>query len=212
LTSLLAGLCWLIVGLSVPFYLVILYCILGAWGLAAWWRQRRFPFTLFLRCVIGAGITFPLFLYYTAAFSSNPAFAVWSAQNLLPSPSPLQYILAYSVIGIPALFGVGWAWRRARLQIRYALLLGWVIIVPLLVYLPINVQRRMAEAVIVPLAILAAAGLRALANRLPRPALVPLFVLPLLTSAFLLLGGFLAAMNPARPLFRPAAEVAAFDR
>jgi hypothetical protein len=30
----LAALCWLIVGLAVPFYLDILYCILGAWGLA----------------------------------------------------------------------------------------------------------------------------------------------------------------------------------
>ena len=213
LTSLLAGLCWLIVGLSVPFYLVILYCILGAWGLAAWWRQRRFPFTLFLRCVIGAGITFPLFLYYTAAFSSNPAFAVWSAQNLLPSPSPLQYILAYSVIGIPALFGVGWAWRRARLQIRYALLLGWVIIVPLLVYLPINVQRRMAEAVIVPLAILAAVGIEAWTKARTRRKWLArgLIVATCLSTAMLLLGSIVAASSPHRPLFHPIGEVSAFN-
>ncbi|MFN8449725.1 MAG: hypothetical protein U0521_14335 [Anaerolineae bacterium] len=45
------------------------------------------------------------------------------------------------------------------------MLIGWVLIVPVLVYLPINVQRRMSEAVIVPLAILAAAGLHALAER-----------------------------------------------
>jgi hypothetical protein len=86
------------------------------------------------------------------------------------------------------------------------------VIVPLLVYLPINVQRRMSEAVIVPLAILAAAGLRVLADRgVPRVLRGALVVLPLLTSAFLLLGGFLAAGTPARPLFRPAAEIAALN-
>ena len=49
-----AGVCWLIVGLSVPFYLVIVYCILGAWGLASWVKLRRFPVALFVRCVIAA--------------------------------------------------------------------------------------------------------------------------------------------------------------
>lgn len=211
--TMLAGLCWLVVGLAVPFYLVILYCILGAWGLAAWVQRRRFPTTLFLRCVLAAGVTLPLFLYYTAAFSSNPAFKIWSAQNSLPSPSPLQYLLAYSVIGIPALMGAGWAWRRARLHIRYPLLIGWVLIVPILVYLPINVQRRMAEAVIVPLAILAAAGMEAWTRqRAKRIWLARGWVAAAcLSTTLLLLGSIVTASSPHRPLFRPAVEVAALD-
>jgi hypothetical protein len=213
LLPILAGLCWLIVGLSVPFYLVILYCILGAWGLAAWVRQRKFPMELFARCGIAAGITLPLFLYYTIAFSTNPAFAVWSAQNSLPSPPPLQYVFAYCVIGIPALFGLGWAWGRARLRTRYALLIGWTLIVPMLIYLPINVQRRMAEAVIVPLAILAAAGIEVWVQQRPkRRRFAWLWVVTAsLSAAFLLLGGVIAASNPGRPLFRPAAEVTALN-
>jgi hypothetical protein len=213
LIPILAGLCWLIVGLSVPFYVVILYCILGAWGVAAWARERRFPTALFLRCVIAAGITFPLFLYYTAAFSSNPAFEVWSVQNSLPSPSPLQYALAYSVIGIPALMGMVWAWRRARLRIRYVLLIGWVVIVPILVYLPINVQRRMAEAVIVPLAILAASGIETWARqKVSRKWIARGWIVAAsLSTTILLLGSIVAASSPHRPLFRPAAEITAFD-
>jgi hypothetical protein len=74
------------------------------------------------------------------------------------------------------------------------------------------VQRRMAEGVIVPLAILAAAGLRVLAeHRVTVVARGGLIVLSMLTSLLLLLGGFLAASNPGRPLFRPAAEVNAFN-
>ena len=205
-----AGVCWLIVGLSVPFYLVIVYCILGAWGLASWVKRREFPVALFVRCVIAAGMTVPLFLFYTIAFSVNPAFAAWSAQNNLASPAPMQYVLAYLPLGLMAAFG----FRRMGSQpgIRNALLIGWVLIVPILVYLPINVQRRMSEAVIVPLAILAAAGLRTLAER--RVAVVArgvLVVISLLTSLLLLLGGFLAASTPARPLFRPATEINALE-
>ena len=206
----LAGVCWLVVGLSVPFYFVIIYCVLGTWGLAAWVKQRRFPLALFARCVVAGGITLPLFLFYTIAFTVNPVFAAWSAQNLLASPPPLQYLLAYLPLGLLALFGARRVWRLEG--IRPALLIGWVLIVPILVYLPLNVQRRMSEAVIVPLAILAAAGLRVLAERgVPGIVRGALVTVTLLTSAFLLLGGFLAAATPARPLFRPAAEIDALN-
>ena len=205
-----AGVCWLIVGLSVPFYFVILYCILGAWGLASWVKLRRFPVALFVRAVMAAAITGPLFLFYVIAFSANPAFAAWSAQNNLASPSLVQYALAYLPLGLMAAFGIQRLWTRSG--IRSALLIGWVLIVPILVYLPINVQRRMSEAVIVPLAILAAAGLRTLAeHRVHVIARGGLIVASLLTSLLLLLGSFLAASNPGRPLFRPAAEVDAFN-
>jgi hypothetical protein len=205
-----AGVCWLVVGFSVPFYLGIVYCVLGAWGLAAWVKGRHFPLALFVRAVIAATITLPLFLFYTVAFATNPAFAVWSAQNNLASPAPLQYIFAYLPLGLLALFGARRIWRQPG--IASALLVGWVVIVPILVYLPINVQRRMSEGVIVPLAILAAAGLSTLATRrFSRIARGALVTVALLTSALLLLGGLLAALNPARPLFRPAAEIAAFN-
>lgn len=207
---LLAAGCWLVVGLSVPFYFVILYCILGAWGLAAWVKARRFPMALFVRSIIAAGITLPLFAFYTLTFTLNPVFAAWSSQNLLASPPPLQYLLAYLPLGLLALVGFRRTWHQAG--IRPALLIGWVLIVPILVYLPINVQRRMSEAVIVPLAILAAAGLRGLAERgMPRLVRAALIAGTLFTSGFLLIGSFLTTANPARPLYRPAAEVAAFD-
>ncbi len=225
-----AGICWLIVGLCVPFYFAVIYCVLGAWGLASWIKQRRFPLALFARAVIAAGMTLPLFLYYTIAFTVNPAFAAWSAQNNLASPAPLQYLLAYGLLALPALIGMVIMWRRAgdkgvgrrrsgdkgvqlNAPTKFApLLIGWVVIVPVLVYLPINVQRRLSEAVIVPLAILAAAGLGWLAeHRVPGVIRWAWIGAALLTSVVLLLGGFLAAASPARPLFRPAAEVDAFN-
>ncbi|MCA9911152.1 MAG: hypothetical protein KC519_21010, partial [Anaerolineae bacterium] len=54
-----ASLCWWLVGLVVPFYLAVLYCILGAWGLALWLRRRAFPWTFALRGGLAAGLTLP---------------------------------------------------------------------------------------------------------------------------------------------------------
>lgn len=208
--SVLAGLCWLIVGLAVPFYLVIIYCILGSWGLAAWARTRQFPGALFWRAVLAAGITLPLFLYNTLVFTGNPAFAQWSAQNILESPPPLHYLLAYLPLGVLAFIGGRRLWQQAA--IPQTLLIGWPLIVPLLVYLPINVQRRLAEAVIVPMAILAVIGLDGLARRFSRRALVlGTLAATLPTGLILLLGGYITALAGPPQVVYPPAEIAAFN-
>jgi hypothetical protein len=108
---------------------------------------------------VATALTLPLFAYYALAFAGNPAFAAWSAQNLLPAPHPLQYLVAYSLFIALGAFALRWAWRMGRRRGEYILLIAWVLAAFILVYLPINVQRRMSEAVIVPLAILAAHGL-----------------------------------------------------
>ncbi|MBE2267134.1 MAG: hypothetical protein IAE80_02820, partial [Anaerolinea sp.] len=92
-------------------------------------------------------------------------------------------------------------------------LIGWLIAAPILVYLPINVQRRMSEALIVPLAILAAWGLRFMARRIRFGGALKFALIgaALLTTIFLLSGSLIATANPGRPLYRPASEIAAFD-
>jgi hypothetical protein len=146
-------------------------------------------------------------------FARNPAFAVWSAQNDLPSPHPLHWIVGWVLLALLALFAARLVWRRARRDVSYALILGWLVIVPILIYIPVNVQRRLSEAVIVPLAVVAALGLRLWARRFPRqrPIRAAWIGAALATSFVLLSGALIAASIPARPLFRPSAEIAAFD-
>lgn len=214
--SLAAGLCWLLMGLAVPFYLAVIYAVLGAWGLAAWLLARRFPSRLAWIAILAALMTLPLFLYNALVFAGNPAFAQWSAQNLLPSPPPLHYALAYLPLALLALPGARLAANRARRDARYALLIGWPLVVPLLVYLPVNVQRRLGEAVIVPLGVLAALGLAVVVRRLRRPgarrAATAAAVGALsLSSLILLLLALPAAASRVEPVFVPGALVRAFD-
>jgi hypothetical protein len=213
--ALLAGVCWCVVGMIVPFYLAVLYCVLGAWGLALWIRGRRFPLALTLHGGLAAALTLPLFIYYALAFSRNPVFAAWSAQNILTSPHPLHYLFAYALFLALAAFAVRWAWRRGWRSPAYLLLLAWVLMMPLLVYLPINVQRRMAEGVIVPLAILAAHGLALLIRRLPKcrrrsVRTSGVIAFASLSNLLLLTGALTTIALPRPPLYIETDEVAAY--
>lgn len=224
--SLLAGLCWLVMGLCVPFYIAVIYVVLGVWGLAALFRWRTFPTKLFVRCVIGALVPLPYFLYNVYVFATNPVMAQWSAQNTLYSPHPLHYVLGYGVLAILALPAIRWGWRRGRRRTTYLLLPAWVVAAPILVYLPINVQRRLLEGMFVPLCILAVMGLRLWwigsgVRRYPRrarliwrEAVIGLLVVSLTSTIMLALGTTLAARNtdPTNIVFHhPPAEIAALD-
>lgn len=211
--ALLAGCCWLITGMSVPFYFGVIYVLLGMWGLLVWLRNRQFPTALFLRCLLAGLITLPFFAYYTLVFGQNQVFSVWSAQNQLPSPSPLVYLAAYLLPAIPAAAGAVYAWRRGRSETHWLLLIAWVAAAFTLVYLPINVQRRMLEGVIVPLSLLAACGLMNWAGeRARRHIFAWIWVGATAIPAVLLLVGTLnTVLNPQMPVFRPAAEVAALE-
>lgn len=212
-SALLAGGCWVITGMSVPFYFGVIYVLMGAWGLLVWLRTRHFPTALFLRCVLAGLVTLPFFAYYTLVFGQNQVFAVWSAQNQLPSPSPLAYLAAYVLLAIPAIGGAMYAWRQARSETRWLLLIAWSIAAFALVYLPINVQRRMLEGVVVPLAILAAVGLtRWAGERFGRRIISWVWVGATTLPAVLLLVGTLnMVLNPQLPVYRPAAEVTALE-
>jgi hypothetical protein len=214
--SILAGLCWIGMGLCVPFYITVVYLILGAWGLAAWIRTRRFPWDLFWRAAAAALVALPLLLYTSIVFLTNDVLGQWSAQNDLPSPHPLHYLFVYVVLAVPAILALRWAWRKGADPAArpYLLLAAWIVIVPVAVYLPINVQRRLAEGIIVPLSILAAAGLRLFARhqRRWRRARAILLVLALPTALLLWLGGTFSALSPSRPIFQPRDELTAMDR
>ena len=212
--SVLAGLAWGVMGLSVPFYIAVVYAVLGAWGLALWRRERRFPWRLFWRAVIAALVVLPVLAYTGTVFLSNDVLGRWSGQNQLPSPHPLHYIFGYSVLAIPAVAALRWAWRKGTGEdAPYLLLAAWIVIVPVLVYLPINVQRRLSEGVIVPLVVLAVAGLRLLISHRQqwRRARTLVLLLALPTAILLWLGGLVSALQPDRPLFRPDAELQALD-
>jgi hypothetical protein len=143
-----------------------------SWRFVLDWREIGLMAVVFI-------IPLPLFLYYAVIFLNSPALQSWSDQAYTPSPNPLHYLLTYGlylVLGIlyplkqRALFGpltaeqqqmdrnVDAASQSAHFQLKLNFLWLWVSAAAVLLYLPLNSQRRYVEGLHVPLSILATIG------------------------------------------------------
>ncbi len=213
-----AGLAWGVMGVIVPFYIGLLGVLIAAWLIVLWIARREIPWGEFKSCALAAAIPVGLLIYNAWLFSTNPVFAGWAAQNDLPSPPLIDYLLAYgllltlSVIGLLDL-------RKERLQDKHWLLIVWIAAAAVLVYMPLNVQRRLLEGVIVPLSILATVGVFRLVGekpgeddpklgwRLRQIAMGTVIMLILPSTLMVVGGGALTAANPEAPVFHSAEEL-----
>jgi len=206
--AMLAGLLWLAMGVIVPFYVAVTWAVMAAAWLGQGIRERRVGWR---KGLVAGGAVFasaPIVLYSAWVFTSDPVYVIWAAQNLILSPHPLHYLAAYGIPLALAAFAVRDVWYDEG---PAWLALAWVVLVPVLIYLPFNLQRRLVNGVQVPLSLLAAWG----AMRLWRSGkrwLVALSLATMVPTGFILLAGS-SAMMFARPpiIFRDAAEIAALD-
>ena len=210
---------WTGAGIMQPLSIVTVWAVIAAHlaGTGLWqiWRARRggaadwANWWAYFRQAIWTGLfSAPLVLYTFLAFRLDPFLRQWEGQNLLTSPPFFHYLLAFAIILPLALPGT-----RALLKEqpwRGWLVVGWVLIFPLLAYAPLTIQRRLVEGVWVALVVIAVKWLE-----YARPAFARWSMRWLsfgyLSSLLLVIGGVFAAWNPGLPLFRPAAEVRAFQ-
>ncbi len=224
----LAGLFNLCLVIVYPFLIYLVGAIVAIFWL---WSSLMVRRVLWIECSVVA-VAFllpaPLVLYYAFTLATNPIFRIWDAQAITLSPPLPHYLVAYGVMLLLALTLL----KRAR-NAKYALLWSWIIAVVLLVYLPINPQRRFVQGVQVPLAILASASLsevilpllrstRLFQRIAMRPGysvdslerfLVVLFLFTMsLSNLYVLLSlSVTTAVQQPYPLFRSQGELAAAD-
>jgi asparagine N-glycosylation enzyme membrane subunit Stt3 len=160
----------------------------------------------------------------------DPVYRAWSAQNQIRSPHPLHYLAGYAIVGLLAILGAVRAVRRRQWQL--VLPLAWTALIPLLLYLPINVQRRLIIGTQVPLGLLAACGLvccialpfgrSPLVRRLSRHPrysrqgmrrllVASVILFTVLTNLLLIGGNCIAVVRRAPPIYHSATELAALD-
>ncbi len=148
------------VAMVYPFLVLLTASVLGVfYFFLAWrakkilWRDGVFLVILFLPAA-------PLLLYYQRVLATNEIIRLWNEQVITYSPNPLHYFLTYGAYLVPALWNL---WRArfgegAEIPHR-AFLWIWLAVVAILLYAPLNAQRRFVEGVQVPLAILATMAL-----------------------------------------------------
>ncbi len=172
-------------------------------------------------------------LYYGYTLLTNDVLRGWDAQReATVSPPWPHLLLAYGPLLLLAGMHAFRQWRSgAKLSARWLFLWTWVAATVLLVYAPLNSQRRFVQGVHVPLSILAAAGLVEVAlpwllrtrplrailahDRYSEPGLTRFFIaLFLLVISLSNLYVFASVSTSAiiqqpDPLFRPTDEVTA---
>jgi hypothetical protein len=164
---------------------------------------------LLVRALIAAAVTIPLMLYTALSFLIDPVLRQWGAQNVLPSPPVGEYLLSFAVLLLPALGG---AWIALREDDRWMLPIGWALAVPVLIYLPIAVQRRMVDGFWAALAVLALLFVEKVwKGRTRRAAFVIGMTLLLPATALFGSGVVFQSLAPSTPVFLPAEEVRAFE-
>ena len=210
---------WLVMGLAQPLNVVIAWAVIGAHllffclvqfiqylrGIEPQWNIWK---TFLGRALVVGAISAPIVFYSILTFSTDPVLRAWKAHSYVISPQPLMYLLAYGLL-IP--FGILGAFKLSKQNFFQGwLLIGWILILPGLLYAPFNFQRRLAEGVWVALVVLA---LKALEN-LPegsKPKWSWAWVLAFPSTFILLMGGIIVARTPTQPIFRPTAEITAFQ-
>ncbi|MBN2548593.1 MAG: hypothetical protein JXB15_05530 [Anaerolineales bacterium] len=219
-TALKLSLLWFGAGLFQPLaMLVIGYVIaihlagIAIWQLGQKASSRAVDWSAWkrtARLAAAAGVLPAVFVVYNAWISLGDPFGkAWTAQNIITSPHPAHYLLAFGLL-------MPYAWLGGRYLLRLDAWKGWLPVawalsLPLLAYLPVNLQRRLPEGEWVVWVLLAVAGLQGAAqSRSVRSKAAPLLLL-FPSTLLLIAGGLVTTLNPAPPVYRPAGETAAFE-
>ncbi len=161
----------------------------------------------------------PFLLYNAISFSSDPFLRAWTLQNIIRSPEPLQYLIAYGLVLPLAIAGV---LQLLRLDAWMGLFFAaWVLALPMLAYAPFNLQRRLLEGMWVALVTLALVAIEGWRSRSSTGTsqlslkhidrILWFFLLAFPSTLMLISGALLASWRPSLPLFRQTSEIEAFE-
>ncbi len=211
-TGFVAAGCGLAVSLIHPHSLPVISLILGLYILRQHYKQKWPLFMGATRLAIITLPALPYLLYVFVVFNRNPAFVAWRVQSLTYSPAPLHYLLGFGFTLVFAVVGLGVTWQQVNP--RYHFLQVWAISVPLLIYLPIALQRRFLDGYQAPLAVLGTIGLlwiiEKINSRFWQTGIVTLILAGMsLTNGLLVMGAVTTIAQRPNTVFIPTAEVEA---
>jgi hypothetical protein len=214
-----AGITWLLLGFFQPLTVVIGWGVLTAHlallGCLRWFRNRKTglgewdDWRRYARKAIIIGIaSAPIAVYTAVSFWTDPFLRGWADQNLILSPPPVDYIFAYGLLLPFALMGI--KPLTARFPLKGALLVSWLILLPVLAYAPYNLQRRLPEGGWVVIVVMSFFFLQQwkVTGKRTAAVLVGITIIPAL---ILVVGGVMQTMKPGEPIFQPVGSVSAFE-
>src|SRR3989344_6997888 len=100
------GFLTLILGLTHPYDLIIVFSVLGVWFIVKCLLLKKWFWPLFFKLFIIGLIGGAAFAYFYYLKLNNPAFAEWLKQNVTLSPKIGNYIIGYGLIFVFYILGI----------------------------------------------------------------------------------------------------------
>ncbi|MGD0708724.1 MAG: hypothetical protein ABSA51_09750 [Anaerolineaceae bacterium] len=202
----------LLLSAIMPFDFVITAIVITVALLWSAIETRQFMWQPFVSFGIGGGL---YLTYQYWIILSTPLLSGWNAQNVTPAPAFLNFVLSFSPALILAIWGL-WSALRQHEEFPIKLLLVWLVLAPVLIYLPFSLQRRFMAGYYIPVAILAVYAIYVALSR-TRPALnpnkifIPVFIVSILTNVIVLFSGLYGAQAHNQLLYLSKDEDAAIS-
>lgn len=218
------GLFWLLIGLIQPATAVLAWILIGihfganflflSWKLGSisqeYLSQSRVVLInlLIIVSVSSLPVVYMTGLYALPNVGPGWVFQFLREQNQIFAPHPVQYLIAYGVFFLPiTIFAVIGFYHFNH---STSFLIFWLIVLPIFLYSPTNIQRRLAEGVWVAIVTLLFIGIS------KAPGIVRTYLPPVLTllslpaSIILITGGLIMASSPEQPVFIPSDLIETF--
>jgi hypothetical protein len=142
----------------------------------------------------------PVILYNGIAQFTDPFFKAWTEQNIITSPHPAHYLLAFAIplIIIAIHFNT---LRSLVTQAKFLFLILWIPVFLLLAYIPFNLQRRLPDGIFIAIIILMMCLIENSGFRYVRQWLVVAGFMILPSTLLIISNGILSATHPFEPIF-----------
>ena len=150
------------IALMRPEYVAILLSVTAAYWLVLCWRDRQLHLN---RIGMVAVAALPAGIYAAYVFwvsRTDPAMSAWAAQNSFESPSLPNLLAGIGLLLLPTTLGIaGWPanrslshrpWWRNRDRL---VLTAWLAAVPILLHIPLSLNRRLIGGAQIAMAIVA---------------------------------------------------------
>ena len=140
----------MLLALIQPPALIPIGATLGVYVVVRYYITREFPVHELRWAAMLWLPAIPFAIYDIAVFQFNDIMGEFNAQNQTPSPPPYLYLFGYGLLLVVAIPGLIRAIRRFERD-GDQLMLIWIVVNVIALYVPFNLQRRLAIGLIIPL-------------------------------------------------------------
>lgn len=141
----------LLLGFTHPYDLLIIYVVLGVWQLVNFVLKKEWSWQIALKLAAIFTISALSLLYFLWLKEASPGFAGWADQNQTLSPRILNYLIGYGLIILAFVPGAYLALRSRNQYFKFLAL--WGLASWLMLYFPIQFQRRLGNSMHLPMVI-----------------------------------------------------------